>query len=304
MLLLGFSVGRALGWTVLESVFTGAIIAISSTTIIAKAFDEQGARGRVRDFVVGVLVVEDLIAIVLLAGLTAITSKEGPSPKALVASVARLGAFLAVVLGVGRLVVPRMIRAATRLNRPETTLVASIGVCFAMALLVLKLGYSVALGAFIAGSLTAESGEESRIEPLINPVRDMFAAIFFVSVGMILEPALVLRHWAAILVLTLVVISGKIATVTIGACVAGKGLGSAVRAGMSLAQIGELSYLIAGLGLATHATRPFLYPVAVSVSLVTTLTTPWLIRASGPVGAWIDARVGPSFPRRLGRRPT
>lgn len=291
MLWLGYVVGRALGWTPTESLFTGAIIAISSTTIIAKAFDEQGIRGKLREMVVGVLIVEDLIAILLMAGLTAISTGAGLSAGALAFTVGRLAAFLGVLIVGGILIIPRAVRAIARLNRPETTLVASMGICFAIALLAQEFGYSVALGAFLAGSLVAESGEEKNIEHLVTPVKDVFAAIFFVSVGMLIDPAMVIEHWAAVVVLTIVVILGKVVGVTLGAFLTGNGTRSSIQAGMSLAQIGEFSFIIAGLGLSLNATGHFLYPVAVTVSAITTLTTPWLIKVSGPVASFVDRKV-------------
>ena len=291
MIWLGFIVGRLFGWTAQQSVFTGAIIAISSTTIVAKAFDEQGIKGRLRELVVGVLIVEDLIAILLMATLTAVSTGSGLSAGALATTTGRLVAFLVVLVAVGVLVVPRAVRAIVRLNRPETTLVASVGICFAFALVAQEFGYSVALGAFIAGSLVAESGEEKTIEHLVRPVRDIFAAIFFVSVGMLLDPALVFRHWVPIAVLAGVVVAGKILGVSLGAFLTGNGTRTSVQSGMSLAQIGEFSFIIAGLGLSLKATGEFLYPVAVAVSAFTTLTTPWLIRASGPVASFLDRKL-------------
>jgi CPA2 family monovalent cation:H+ antiporter-2 len=288
---LGFLTGRLLGWTVLESVFTGAIVAISSTTIIAKAFDEQGIRGRLRELVVGILLIEDLIAIVFMAVLTAVATGAGLSASGLAGTIGRIVIFLVALLIVGMLVVPRFIRFVTRLGRAETTLVASIGVCFVTAYAAQWFGYSVALGAFIAGSLVAESGKGEEIERLIHPVRDVFAAIFFVSVGMLIDPALVARHWGAVTVLTLLVVVGKVVGVSLGAFLAGTGTRTAVQAGMSLAQIGEFSFIIAGLGLSLGATRSFLYPVAVAVSAITTLTTPWLIRGSAGAAAFIDRKL-------------
>ncbi|MFP2909458.1 cation:proton antiporter [Pyxidicoccus sp. 3LFB2] len=291
MVWLGFVVGRAFGWTSLESIFTGAIIAISSTTIIAKAFDEQGIRGRLRGLVVGVLIVEDLIAVLLMATLTAISSGTGLSLGELSLTTGRLVAFLVGLVAVGLFIIPRAVRYVVRLNRPETTLVASVGICFAVALLAQAFGYSVALGAFLGGSLVAESGEEKVVEHLVQPVKDIFAAIFFVSVGMLIDPALVVKYWAAILVLTLVVITGKILSVTLGAFLTGNGTRTSVQAGMSLAQIGEFSFIIAALGLSLKATREFIYPVAVSVSAITTLTTPLLIKLSGPTATWVDRKL-------------
>ena len=288
---LGFLSGRLLGWTVLESVFAGAIVAISSTTIIAKAFDEQGIRGRLREMVVGILLIEDLIAIVFMAVLTAVATGASLSAGGVAGTVGRLGMFLVGLLVVGMLVVPRFIRYVTKIGRVETTLVASIGICFATAYIAQRFGYSVALGAFIAGSLVAESGQGDEIEHLVRPVRDVFAAIFFVSVGMLIDPALVAQHWVAVLVLSAVVIVGKITGVSVSAFLAGSGTRTALQAGMSLAQIGEFSFIIAGLGLSLGANRDFLYPVAIAVSALTALSTPWLIRASAPSAAFIDRRL-------------
>src|SRR6266404_2759140 len=290
MILLGDATGRMFGWSARESLYAGAMVAISSTTIIAKAFSELRVGGRIRELVLAVLIVEDLIAILLLAALTTV-SAGSLSAGQLAAAAGRLGLFLVVVAGVGLLVIPRLVRAIVRLNRPETTTVASIGICFALSLLAQRFGYSVALGAFLAGSLVAESGEGARIEHLIEPVRDLFAAVFFVSVGMLIDPALVLANWVPIVVLSVVVIAGRNVGVSIPAFLTGEGVRTSVAASMSLAQIGEFSFIIAYLGVSSGAARDFLYPVAVSVSAVTTLTTPWMIRASGKVAAWVDRKL-------------
>jgi len=291
MLWLGFVVGRAFGWTQLESVFAGACLAISSTTIVAKAFDEHGVKGRLRELVFGILIVEDLVAILLLTLLTALATGAGLSAGTLLGSSGRLMGFLAGLVVVGLLVVPRAIRAVNRLKRPEITLVASAGLCFGTALLAQSFGYSVALGAFIAGSLVAESGEGKQIEHLITPVRDLFAAIFFVSVGMLIDPALVARHWLPVTVLTAAVMAGKLAGVSVASFLTGNGTRTSVQAGLSLGQIGELSFIIAALGISLGATREFLYPVAVAVSCVTALSTPLLIRAAGPVASFVDRKL-------------
>ncbi len=290
MIILGDVTGRMFGWSARESLYAGAMVAISSTTIIAKAFSELRIGGRLRELVLAVLIVEDLIAILLLAALTTI-SAGSLSASQLGMAAARLGLFLLVVVGAGLLVIPRLVRSILRLDRPETTSVACIGICFALSLLAQQFGYSVALGAFIAGSLVAESGEGARIEHLLEPVRDLFAAVFFVSVGMLIDPALVRANWLPILVLAAVVIMGRIIGVSIPAFLTGAGVRTSIAASMSLAQIGEFSFIIAYLGTSTGAVRDFLYPVAVSVSALTTLTTPWMIRAAGPVAAWVDRKL-------------
>jgi len=295
LLWLGYLTGRLLGWTTLESLFAGTIVAISSTTIIAKVFDEQRIGGRLRELVVGILLLEDLIAVVMMAVLTAIATGAGLSAGELGSTIGRLAAFLVVLLALGMLLIPRFIRAVASIGSRETTLVASIGVCFATSYVALLAGYSVALGAFIAGTLIAESGEGSRIEELSQPVRDMFAAIFFVSVGMLIDPALVAQHMGAVAALTAVVIFGKLAGVSFGAFLTGNGTRTSIQAGMSLAQIGEFSFIIAALGASLGATGSFLYPVAVAVSAITTLTTPWFIRTSGAVAAYADRKLPHRF---------
>src|SRR3954463_13789148 len=284
----GYLVSQLLHLTRMESVFAGAIIGISSTTIIVKAFQEQNVKGRVTELVFGVLIVEDLIAIFLLTILTTISRSGVVSASDLGLTALRLVMFLAALIGFGLLLVPRAVRAVRRLGRPETTLVASIGICFAAALLALSFGYSVALGAFIAGSLIAESGHELEIEHMVRPVRDMFAAIFFVSVGMMIDPTALTEHWRAVALLTVVVILGKVLAVTIGAFLAGHGRRTAMKAGMSLAQIGEFSFIIASVGVASGVIGGWLYPVAIAVSAITTLTTPLLIKLSNRAAASID----------------
>jgi CPA2 family monovalent cation:H+ antiporter-2 len=288
MVSVGYLVGQMLGFTRMESIFAGAIVGISSTTIIVKAFQEQKVKGRVTELVFGILIVEDLIAIFLLTILTTIARSGAITASDLALTAVRLGMFLAGLIGFGILVVPRAIRAVQRLGQPETTLVASIGICFAAALLALSFGYSVALGAFIAGSLVAESGHELEIEQLVRPVRDMFAAIFFVSVGMMIDPSALTEHWVAVLSLTIAVIVGKVLAVTIGAFLAGHGRRTAMKAGMSLAQIGEFSFIIASVGVAAGVISGWLYPVAIAVSAITTLTTPLLIKLSNRAAASID----------------
>ena len=288
MISVGYLVGQLLGFSQMESIFAGALIGISSTTIIVKAFQEQKVKGRVSELVFGILIIEDLIAIFLLAILTTLSRSGAISPTDIGVTAVRLVTFLAGLIGVGLLIVPRAIRVVQRLGQSETTLVASIGICFAAALLALTFGYSVALGAFIAGSLVAESGHEVEIEELVRPVRDVFAAIFFVSVGMIFDPGAVLENWRAVLALTLAVIVGKTLAVTTGAFLAGHGRRTSMRAGMSVAQIGEFSFIIAAVGVTSGVIGSYMYPVAIAVSAITTLTTPLLIRLSNRAAESID----------------
>ncbi len=291
MMSLGYLAAQALGWTARESLFAAAMVAVSSTMIVAKVFADERVRRGVVDIVFGVLVVQDLAAVILLTVLTAVSKGAGLSGTELAITVGKLGGVLAAMLIAGFLVVPRTIRLVARLDSPETLLVASIGLCFAFALLADRLGYSVALGAFVAGSLVAESGKGEQIEMLIAPVRDVFAAIFFVSVGMIVDPAIIVHHWPAVLAFTAVVIIGQVASVSLGSFLSGNDVRSSIEAGMSLAQIGEFSFIIASTGAALGAVSDTLYPVAVAVALVTTFTTPWLVRGSKRFALGVERRL-------------
>ncbi|MDX2022786.1 MAG: cation:proton antiporter [Deltaproteobacteria bacterium] len=299
MLWLGFVTAKLFGWSPAEAMLTAAAVSISSTTIIAKTFEEQKIDERIKEVVFGVLIFEDLIAILLLATLPAVVSGQARSVNdtmgTLASTTGKLLGFLVVLLVVGMMVVPRLMRFILRLGRSETTLVASVGLCFAMALLVQKFGYSVALGAFLAGSLVSESGAGHRVERLVKPIRDMFAAIFFVSVGMLIDPKLVTANWGAVLVLTAVVLAGKLLSVSVASFLSGHSVRTSVQAGMSMAQIGEFSFILVGLGLTLGVVRPFLFPVVVSVSVATTLLTPLLVKASGRASARFYERLPPAL---------
>ncbi|MEO6446180.1 MAG: cation:proton antiporter [Gemmatimonadaceae bacterium] len=292
---LGYGVAGLLGWTPTERLFTGALVAISSTTIIASVFREQRVQGKLREIVFGILIIEDLIAVLLIALLSTVSTGGEVTAIQIGVTGVRLATFLIVLIGVGLLVLPRFMRFVLSLDRREITVIAAIGICFAAALLALSFGYSVALGAFIAGSLVAESGYGKYVERLIEPVRDVFVAIFFVAVGMLIDPRALVLHWPAIIALVLVVVIGKFVAVSMGVFLSGNGLTTAVRSGMSMAQIGEFSFIIAGVGLSAGAIRPFLYPVAVAACAITTLSTPWLVRSANAVAHTLDR----SMPHRL-----
>lgn len=291
MLWLGFSAGHLLGWTPRECLFAGGIVAVSSTLLIRKVFTELSVEKRIREIVTGVLVFEDLVAVLLLAVLTALSAGAELDVRIVGEAALRLAVFLALTIGVGLLVVPRAFRAILSLKRKETVLVAAIGLSFAVALLAERAQCSSALGAFLAGMLIAESGEGEWIEELVRPVRDMFAAIFFVSVGMLIDPRLLLVHWPAVLVLATVVIAGKVVGVSFGTFLTGKDTTTALRSGLCMAQIGELSFVIAAIGVSSKAAGEFLYPVAVGVSSLTAFLSPWLIRESAPIASFLDARL-------------
>lgn len=288
---LGYFCARLIGWNATESIFVGAICAISSTTIIAKTFSDKGIRGRLSEIVFSVLVAEDLIAILLLAVLTAIASGGSMSADVLMRTTGRLLAFLAGMLAVGMLIVPRLIRLVARLGRAEILVMACLGLAFAFAVLAQLAGYSVAFGAFLAGALVAESGEAKVAERLVRPIRDIFAGVFFVSIGMLIDPIAIRDHLGATALLVGVVILGKLLGVGIGAFAAGNGVRMSIQAGMSMAQIGEFSFIIAGVGASAGVLRSFLLPVAIAVSAVTSLLTPTFIRQSGRVASFVDRRL-------------
>jgi CPA2 family monovalent cation:H+ antiporter-2 len=287
----GNGAARMMGWNPTEALFAGAAIAVSSTTIIAKAFEERKIRGRLRDLVFSVLIIEDLVSILLLAVLTTVAAGQAASAEQVAGSAFRLLGMLLIAMVIGLFTIPRVMRWVVGLGSKETSIVASMGLCFAGAYLADFAGYSVALGAFLAGSLIAESGKGHAVERLVLPIRDLFAAIFFVSVGMLIDPALVREHWVAVMVFTLLVVFGKVIAISLGAFISGSGTRISLQAGMSMAQIGEFSFIIAAVGVASPLVRDFLYPVMVAVSAVTTMITPWLIRGAPGAADWIDRKL-------------
>ncbi len=292
---LGMLVAKAVGLAPLEALFAGACVGISSTMLVAKAFEEHGWKGGFTDIVFAVLVFEDLIAILLLAVLTGVASGSGLDAEGLVRLVARLGGFLAALLVGGLIVIPRVVRWVAARYRKETLLVLALSICFGASVLADHFGYSVALGAFIAGILIAESGHGEEVFHLVQPFRDVFAMVFFVSVGMTIEPAQLAANWYVILLFSVVVMIGKPIGVALGVFLGGHGLQPAVRAGVSLSQIGELSFVIAGIGVTSGVASPALLAIAVGVCCVTTLTSGVLIAKSQAIAKWVARRL----PKRL-----
>jgi CPA2 family monovalent cation:H+ antiporter-2 len=291
MMWLGYSAAELMGWTPLESIFTGAIVSMSSTMIASKALMDSHQDEKLTRGVFGVMVVQDLVAVLLVAVLTPLAAGAKLSFTNLLITSGSLLGFLGVLFLIGYLLIPFVVRQVVRLQNPETLLVTTVGLCFAMALLAQKGGYSVALGAFLAGMLMAEAGYAPEVERLINPLKDIFAAVFFVAVGMLVNPAVLAEHWRAVLALTLVVILGQVFSVTLGSFLSGRPLNIALRTAMSLAQIGEFSYIIAQVGIAHGNVGAYIYDVAVAVSVVTAFTTPWLIRLSDPLASLLDSRL-------------
>lgn len=288
MVSLGYLVARLLGWSQTESLFAGAAVGISSTMLVARAFEELGIGSDLRSVVYSILVFEDLIAIVLLAVLTGVASGRGLSSMELVVTLGQLAGFLVAMMALGLLVVPRLVRMIAERGRPETLLISSLAICFGMAAIAELSGFSVALGAFLAGVLVAESGKSHQVEELIHPFRDVFAAIFFVSVGMTIDPSQVAAHPVPVVVLALLVIVGKTLGVSIGGFLAGQGVYRSVRAGLTLTQVGEFSFILIGVGVNAGVVGAHLLPVVVAASCFTAFTTPWMIRSSDRMARWLD----------------
>lgn len=288
MMSLGYIVATAIGLSAMESLVCAAMVAISSTMVASKALADHGSDQRLTTLVFGVLVIQDLSAIVLIALLTALATAQTIPANVLASSMVELGAFLIFIVVGGFLLVPRFIRLIIRLDNRETLLVASIGLCFGMAILAERAGYSVALGALLAGLLTAESGHGVMIEELVKPLRDIFAAVFFVTVGMSANPYAVLDSWPLVLMLTAVVLVGMTVSIAVGGFLTGNRVILSLRAGMSLAQIGEFSFIIVSVGVAAGVVQSSLYPVAVAIAVLTAFTTPLMVRASTPVALWVD----------------
>jgi len=284
MIWVGYEIGRWFGWNAMDSLFLGAMLAISSTTIIVKALSELGMKGEnFAQIVFGILIVEDILAIAMLVLLSGIAQTGSVSAGVAAVTLGKLLLFMTVSLVVGILTVPRALNYVARAKSDEMLLVTVLGFCFGFCLLVVKLVYSIALGAFLIGAIMAESKHLARIEHLIAPVRDMFSAIFFVTIGLLLNPAVLVDYAWPIAVITFAVVLGKIVSCGLGTFLAGKDGRTSMRVGMSVSQIGEFSFIIASLGLSLKVTSSFLYPIAVAVSALTTLFTPYLIRAADPL---------------------
>jgi len=292
MLGLGYLAGRLMGWTAWQSLLTGGAVSISGAVIMAKVFEEARVDARVRELVFGVVLCEDVIAILLLAVLMTLANGGALSPLALLFKAHLLSSFIILLVAIGVVTVPFVLRFVARFKRPETLLVTSLGLCFALAMIADRAGYSVALGAFLAGSLVAESGEAEVVEKLVEPVKHIFVALFFVSVGMLIDPDQLAAHWPALVLLSALVVLGKILSVSLAAIAIGERPDTAVKSGFAMAQIGVFSLLIAQVGAntgaGTDAANGFLYTLAAGVSAITTFLCPFLIRASDPLADWLE----------------
>ncbi len=298
MIWIGFEIGRWFGWNTMDSLFLGAILAISSTTIIVKALNDLKMKNeRFAQLIFGVLIVEDILGIGIIALLSGIAVSGAVSSGEVFSTVGKLSLFMIVALVIGILLVPRLLAYVAKFESNEMLLITVLGLCFGFCLLVVKLEYSMVLGAFLIGAIMAESRQLLKIEQLIEPVRDLFSAIFFVAIGLMIDPQVLIDYAWPIVVITLAVVLGKMLSCGMGAFIAGNDGRTSLRVGMGLSQIGEFSFIIAALGMTLQVTSDFLYPVAVAVSAITTLLTPYLIRAADP----LSLKLGKVMPSRLAR---
>ena len=283
MMMLGISVGHGFGWNKMDCIFLGGMLAMSSTTIIYKAFDDMGLRQqKFAGMVMSVLILEDILAIVMMVMLSAIAGGSAPDGEQMFESVIKIVFFLILWFIVGIFAIPLFLRSVRKLINSETLLIVSLGLCCGMAVLSTKVGFSSAFGAFVMGSILAETIEAEKIIKLVEPVKNLFGAIFFVSVGMLVDPQILVDYALPILALVLTILIGQAVLGTLGFMLGGESLKSAMRCGFSMAQIGEFSFIIASLGLSLGVISKFLYPVVVAVSVITTFLTPYMIRLATP----------------------
>lgn len=300
MFVMGIAAGTAMGWSMMESIFLGGLLSMSSTTIIIKAYDDMGLKNRpYATLIFGSLVVEDLIAILLLVLLSTLAVAGKFAGGDMLWNLAKLLFFLILWFLVGIYAIPTLLRKAHKYLNDEILLIIAIGLCFGMVALASAAGFSSALGAFVMGSILAETVEGERIEKRIGSIKDLFGAIFFVSVGMMVDPAVIAQHWAPIIIITIVAMVGIIIFSTLGALLSGEGLENAIHVSFSLAQLGEFAFIIAGLGVSLGVMRDFIYPVIIAVSVITTFTTPYMIKAAEPASKWIISKVPPKILARI-----
>lgn len=283
MMMLGISVGHGFGWSKMDCIFLGGMLAMSSTTIIYKAFDDMGLRQqKFAGMVMSVLILEDILAIVMMVMLSTIAGGSNPDGEQMLGSIVKIGFFLVLWFIVGIFAIPWFLRSVRKLVNNETLLIVALGLCCGMAVLSTKVGFSSAFGAFVMGSILAETVEAEKIIKLVEPVKNLFGAIFFVSVGMLVDPKILVEYALPILALVCTILVGQAILGTLGFMLGGESLKSAMRCGFSMSQIGEFSFIIASLGLSLGVISNFLYPVVVAVSVITTFLTPYMIRLATP----------------------
>jgi CPA2 family monovalent cation:H+ antiporter-2 len=302
MTILGFMVGQWLEWSKMDSIFLGVMLSISSTTIILKTFDELGVKAqKFAGNVIGSLIVQDIIAILMMVLLSTVAVSDQFSGSVLVQSIFKLFFFLVLWFLGGIFIIPTVLKKTKHLLSDEMLLIISLALCLMMVMLASNVGFSPALGAFIMGSIIAETTQAEHIEHLVKPVKDLFGAVFFVSVGMLIDPEALYEHAIPVLILSFVTIFGQSISSTTGALLSGQPLKESIQTGMSLSQIGEFSFIIATLGMTLHATSSFLYPIVVAVSAVTTFTTPFMIKLSSPFSEYLSKKLPRRWTKRIER---
>lgn len=302
MILLGVGVGMGFGWQRMDCIFLGGMIAMSSTTIIYKAFDDLGLRKKqFTGLVLSILILEDILAIVLMVMLSTMAVSNNFEGTEMLESIGKLLFFLILWFVVGIYLIPEFLKRCRKLMSEETLLIVSLALCFGMVVIAANTGFSAAFGAFIMGSILAETIEAESIDRLVKPVKDLFGAIFFVSVGMMVDPAMIGEYALPILIITIAVIGGQALFGTFGVILAGKPLKTAMQCGFSLTQIGEFAFIIASLGVSLHVTSDFLYPIVVAVSVITTFLTPYMIRLAEPASEYAERRLPESWRNFLDR---
>lgn len=296
MMFLGYAVGQVFGWSQMDCVFLAGMLAMSSTTIIYKAFDDMGIRQQhFAGLVMSVLILEDILAIVMMVMLSSIARGSNPDGGEMLGSVMRIAFFLILWFIVGISIIPMFLRKTRKLINEETLLVVSIGLCCLMAVLSTQVGFSSAFGAFVMGSILAETVEAEKIIKLVEPVKNLFGAVFFVSVGMLVDPEILVEYSIPIVVIVVTILLGQSIFGSFGYLISGQTLKTAMKCGFSMAQIGEFAFIIASLGLSLGVISNYLYPVVVTVSVITTFLTPYMIRASEPCYKMLDRKLPNQF---------
>jgi CPA2 family monovalent cation:H+ antiporter-2 len=302
MVLVGYFAGQWMDWSKMDSIFLGVILSISSTTIILKTFEELGVKAQnFAGIVIGSLIVQDIVAILMMVLLSTIAVSNQFSGGELLQSVLKLVFFLTIWFVGGIFFIPTLLKKAKHLLSDEMLLIISLALCLMMVILAADVGFSPALGAFIMGSIIAETTQAEHIEHLVKPVKDLFGAVFFVSVGMLIDPQTLYEHAIPVFILSLVTIFGQSISSTTGALISGKPLKESIQTGMSLSQIGEFSFIIASLGITLHVTSSFLYPIVVAVSAVTTFTTPFMIKLSTPFSEYLAKKLPRKWTKSIER---
>ena len=300
MMMLGIVVGHLFGWGKMDCIFLGGMLAMSSTTIIYKAFDDLGLRQQqFASLVMSVLILEDILAIVMMVMLSAIASGNSPDGGQMLGSVAKIAFFLVLWFVVGIFAIPMFLRRVRKLMNSEVLLIVALGLCCAMAVLSTEVGFSSAFGAFVMGSILAETIEAEKIIRLVEPVKNLFGAIFFVSVGMLVDPNILVEYALPIFCLVMTILLGQALFGSFAYMLGGESLRSAMKCGFSMAQIGEFSFIIASLGMSLGVIGDFLYPVVVAVSVITTFLTPYMIRAATPCYNVLERRLPNRWVRSL-----